>query len=48
MKNTEVSMSEMVLANLNVIAFAVAVLISIVAIVISQPRFFVGLPSPDL
>ena len=48
MKNTEVSMSEMVLANLNVIAFAVAVLISIFAIVTSQPRFFVGLPSPDL
>ena len=48
MKNTEVSMSEMVLANLKLIAFAVAVLISIFAIVTSQPRFFVGLHSPDL
>ena len=48
MKNTEVSMSEMVLANLKLIAFAVAVLISIFAIATSQQRFFVGVPSPDL
>ena len=40
MKNTEVSMSEMVLANLKLIAFAVAVLISIFAIATSQQRFF--------